>query len=404
MTARIVLDISRLLSRADCAAPTGIDRVEMAYAKQLIASRPDQLSFAAMSKWGLFGPLPQGLSTAFVQALDASWRGEPMLGTGTSALAQRLQARLLYPGARTLRARLQQGTTPAIYLLVSHHHLDRTGLIGRLKAAPNLRFVCLVHDLIPIELPEYARPGQTRRHHQRLRTVSQWADGVIVNSDSTGSALSNHLQGEVSPPILVAPLGAEPLAFPSAADGEAPRHPYFVVLSTIEPKKNHLLLLHLWRRMASKYGEHAPRLVLIGQRGWMNQNIVDMLERSPAIRRLVDEHNNLADAAVGPLLRGARALLHPSFAEGYGLPVAEALSLGVPVICSDLPALRAAGQDAPEYLDPLDGPAWEAAIMDYTSPTSVRRTTQLARLARYAPPGWPDHFSRVMPFLDQIAR
>lgn len=402
MTARIVLDISRLLSRARCAAPTGIDRVEMAYAKHLIASRPEQLSFAAISKWGLFGPLPRDLSIAFVQALDASWRGAPMAGTGASALALRLQASLLYPGARTLSRRLQQSSTPTIYLLVSHHHLDRTGLIGRLKAAPNLRFVCLVHDLIPIELPEYARPGQTRRHNERLRTVSRWADGVIVNSGSTGAALKDHLGAEVSPPILVAPLGVEPLAFPSAADDSAPRQPYFVVLSTIEPKKNHLLLLHLWRRMASRYGERTPRLVLIGQRGWMNQNIVDMLERSPAIRRLVDEHNTLADAAVGPLLRGARALLHPSFAEGYGLPVAEALSLGVPVLCSDLPALRAAGQDAPEYLDPLDGPAWEAAIMDYASPASPRRAAQLARIARYAPPGWPEHFSQVMPFLDQI--
>jgi glycosyltransferase involved in cell wall biosynthesis len=44
----------------------------------------------------------------------------------------------------------------------------------------------------------------------------------------------------------------------------------------------------------------------------------------------------------------------PSLAEGYGLPVAEALALGVPVLCSDLPELREIGLDAPEYLDPLD--------------------------------------------------
>ncbi len=95
------------------------------------------------------------------------------------------------------------------------------------------------------------------------------------------------------------------------------------------------------------------------------------------------------------LLSGARALLLPSFAEGYGLPVAEALALGVPVLCSPLPALREVGRDAAEYLDPLDGAAWRAAILDYAQPQSTRRAAQCARLSAWRAPTWAEHFAIV---------
>jgi glycosyltransferase involved in cell wall biosynthesis len=84
----------------------------------------------------------------------------------------------------------------------------------------------------------------------------------------------------------------------------------------------------------------------------------------------------------------------PSFAEGFGLPVVEALAQGVPAICSDLPALRESGSGVPDYLDPSDAAAWLAAILDYTD-DSPRRRTQLARLAQWCAPRWDDHFAIV---------
>ena len=69
----------------------------------------------------------------------------------------------------------------------------------------------------------------------------------------------------------------------------------------------------------------------------------------------MEEHPELSDSALPTLLAGARALLCPAFVEGYGLPIAEALALGVPVICSDIPVFREVGRNVPEFLDPLDG-------------------------------------------------
>jgi glycosyltransferase involved in cell wall biosynthesis len=173
------------------------------------------------------------------------------------------------------------------------------------------------------------------------------------------------------------------------------------VLGTIEPRKNHLLLLNLWTRLASTVPA-PPRLLVIGARGWENEQVVDMLERSRRLRGLVEEHNGLSDAKVGALLHGARALLLPSFAEGFGLPVAEALGSGVPVICSDIPAFREVGRDVPEYLDPLDLRAWSDAVLDYTNPESGRRAAQLRRLQEWRVPRWADHFSTVEQLLGEL--
>jgi glycosyltransferase involved in cell wall biosynthesis len=97
---------------------------------------------------------------------------------------------------------------------------------------------------------------------------------------------------------------------------------------------------------------------------------------------------------VASLLRGARGLLLPSFAEGFGLPVIEALASGVPVLCSELPALRESGGGVPEYLDPLDAKAWRTAILDYAG-DSPRRAAQLTRLAGWRAPTWDGHFAIV---------
>jgi glycosyltransferase involved in cell wall biosynthesis len=264
-----------------------------------------------------------------------------------------------------------------------------------------------VHDLLPLEFPEYVRLGHDARHIQRMTTVARFADAAIVNSAVTRDALQRFLDGfGRSLPVLVAPLGIDMVtdtAPPDADPGRSAGAPYFVCVGTIEPRKNHLLLLNLWRRLASELGPAAPRLVLVGQRGWENEQVIDMIERSPAIRGLVEERNSLSDPAMARLLAGARATLVPSFGEGYGLPLVEALALGVPALCSDLPVFREVAGRVAEFLDPLDGPAWRAAIVDYARPDSPRRAAQCARIAAWRRPTWSEHFVAVDALIDSVA-
>ena len=155
--------------------------------------------------------------------------------------------------------------------------------------------------------------------------------------------------------------------------------------------------------MAETLGARTPKLLLVGQRGWENEMVLDVLERSEALRPHIREFNALPDVEVAALVKGARALLLPSFAEGYGLPVAEALAGGTPVLCSDLPALREVGGNAPEYLDPLDGLGWLRAVTDYTDPASVRRTRQIERIETWSPPDWKAHIDSVLTLIADLS-
>jgi glycosyltransferase involved in cell wall biosynthesis len=400
MSAHILLDLSRLLWRSDRFAPTAIDRVELAYARHLIATARDRLSFVGW--WQRLGLMPDELAVEFIDRLQALWSGEtidPAVRKQVTGIVRRLRLALVLSGEAAIRRRAREAGGPLVYLLVSHYRLDRPQALARIKRSTGARFVCLIHDLIPIDYPEHVEEGDPEQHRRRIDTVAQLADAVIVNSEGTRQALARHLGASRQDlPVVVAPLGID-LEASFAADGK-PRRPYFIYVATIESRKNHLLLMRVWQRLAEELGPTAPRLVLIGRRGWQHEMVLAALGGSSALRALVEEHNTLPDVAVVRLFTGATAALYPSFAEGYGLPVAEALALGVPVICSDLPELREVGRHVPEYLDPRDEAGWLAMIRDYAISGSLRRQAQIARLSGWSAPSWEQHFARVQPLID----
>ena len=247
----------------------------------------------------------------------------------------------------------------AVYLNTSHSGLLAPGL-GLCLRVKGIQPIWMVHDLIPITHHEYCRPGEDDRHMRRMRSVLRHAAALLTNSKATKDELLAFAReaGLEMPPCVVARLapGLKAVEF-----GPPPlAKPYFVVISTIEPRKNLAMLLQVWRRLAQRHGQETPSLVLVGQRGWECENVIDLLERSAPLHGLVIEKGRCSDKELATLLKHARALLFPSFVEGYGLPLAEALDIGTPVIASDLQVFREIAGDVPDYLDPLDGPAWLA--------------------------------------------
>jgi glycosyltransferase involved in cell wall biosynthesis len=400
--ATIALDLSRLLSRAGRETATGIDRVELAYAQHALKSTAKSC-FAAMSPLGSIGLLPRDSAASFVVETAAAWRGEADRVPGMLRLSRCLRAGTLWRGTGALAAQMRRGGKPPAYLLVSHHHLDQQRAIARLKMRSGGRFVCLIHDLIPIRFPEYAKPGQNIAHLRRIESAVALADALIVNSGITRDTLLPHLESTGrKTPVLVAPFGTDLPQLPKLPEPEPPpERPYFLYVSTIEARKNHLLLLNLWRDMTSELGPETPMLVLVGARGWESENVFDMLDRCPAVQDSVIEHKSLPDIEMARLLRGARAVLLPSFAEGFGFPLLEGMALGAPALCSDLPALRDTGGGVPEYLHPLDGIGWRQAILDYAAPQSPRRAAQLERLKGWRPVSWDDHFAAVDALIEE---
>jgi glycosyltransferase involved in cell wall biosynthesis len=266
------------------------------------------------------------------------------------------------------------------------------------------RPVVFIHDLIPIEYPEFSHPREKALHERRLENSLWHSRGIVVNSQCTESAVKRFARraGLPVPPIQVAPLGHD---LPQRGVESLPneiRKPYFLVLGTIEPRKNHLLLLTLWRELARRHGESTPQLVVVGRRGWECEQVVDLLERCEAIHPYLVERNNATDSEVATLVSQAHALLMPSFAEGFGIPVLEALSLGTPVISSPLPAIREFAGDIPDYAEPFDGTRWLELIESHLDENSPVRLAQLRRLHAFRDTTWPEHFRLVGEFLDSL--
>jgi glycosyltransferase involved in cell wall biosynthesis len=384
------LDVARLLERACVGSLTGIDRVELAYAEHLIAVAPERTRFVMMNRWpGRLCLLPQSATVTFIERLRQAWSEGRPDECRTAAIVLMARASVAPAVKRDARA---------VYLVVSHRHLDRGWALRRALHATGATLVPLIHDLIPLEFPEYARSGEATRHRRRIETVALLAGGIVVNSAATRTALAPYLATDRA--IHVAPLG---VSLPAGDIGSEPGdRPYFLCVGTIEPRKNHLLLLQIWRRLVAVHGDRVPRLLIVGQRGWENQNVLHLLDRCVSLHGHVVELGTVPDSQLTALLRGARALLMPSFAEGFGLPVAEALAHGTPVLCSDLPALREAGGGVPEYVDPLDAPAWTAAILEYAAEISPRRNAQMARLPAWGRPSWEAHVGSVLEFAEGL--
>lgn len=290
----------------------------------------------------------------------------------------------------------------SILLHTSHSGIERERYMRGMKRR-GVRTLVLVHDVIPLTHPEYCRPGIDETHERRMHVALKHSAGIIANSRNTLDSLAREAErsGLRMPPAVIAHLA--PGVTLKQSKPRPIDAPYFVMLGTIEPRKNHWFMLHVWRRLVEMRGKAAPKLVIVGRRGWECENAIDMLERCSPIRDHVIELADCSDEKLHDWLQHARALLFPSFVEGYGMPLVEALTLRVPVIASDLDVFHEITGEIPDYLDPLDGPGWINRILSYVDEASTERSDQLKRIQNFRQPTWAEHFDRVDSFLESLA-
>lgn len=357
--------------------PTGVDRVCLGY----------------VHRWG---------SCSQAVLISGGWR-RILDYSASQALFDLLLAPPLDFNFRLVKVLLNASLPPwssqqvsgKIGFYLGHSGIEGAGIAEWLRNTGQ-KPVYFVHDLIPITHPEYCRVDEKDVHSKRMRVMLQTGAGIIGNSESTLVALTDFADCNdlIMPPNIVAQLAPAYLI----QGGQSPSplsSPYFVILGTIEPRKNHLLLLNIWRELVGHLGNACPHLVVIGQRGWECENILDMLERCEVIRPFVHEVSACPDSELARYLTHARALLFPSFAEGYGLPLVEALMLGTPVVASDLPVFHEIAGDVPDFLSPIDGLGWSSAVLNYCGAPSAQRDAQLERMKRFNAPSWTSHYAQV---------
>jgi glycosyltransferase involved in cell wall biosynthesis len=379
----LLLDASRLVWRAWRGRPaTGIDRVCLAYAERF-----GDRALAVIQRRGLIFVLSAGQSRKLWQVFRKP----------TSVSRAALLSILVPALASARRSAPRRGMT---YLNVGHTGLNEPSLSAWL-ARNEVRPVYLVHDLIPLTHPEFCRAGEAEKHRLRLMNVLASAKGVIANSRDTLEVLARFARSTDldMPASIVAWLGTRTSRPRPAA--QAGRHLYFVMVGTIEARKNHLMLLGVWERLLGRMGEKTPDLIIIGERGWEVGEVLSKLDHLGELAARVREISDCSDDELAKWIAGSRALLMPSFAEGFGLPVVEALDLGTPVIASDLPVFREIAGDIPTYLDPRDSSAWETAIRAFAE-DGAERKRQLARIPSFRAPSWDEHFQTVETWLAQL--
>lgn len=217
----------------------------------------------------------------------------------------------------------------------------------------------LVYDTIPYTNPEYCRPTTVQRYLAWLDELGGRAEFAITISQTVADQLAYALRqrGFACPPTRSIRLGADlPLRTGSATIRpvveDLMQRPFFLMVGTIEPRKNHGSVLDAFDRVWEQDKDLV--LVVVGRAGWLCESIVDRMERHPRLGSTFWWISGASDDELVALYQSSQAVITASFVEGFGLPVVEARAFGVPVIASDIPSHREVGGNGCVYFDPAD--------------------------------------------------
>ncbi|MCC0015187.1 MAG: glycosyltransferase family 4 protein [Rhodobiaceae bacterium] len=246
------------------------------------------------------------------------------------------------------------------------YHVDVEGL-NRLKAETGLRHVVLCYDIIPILFPQWFSERDGAIFRAYYDKVFSSAERIIFNAHSTERDARAHCRslGFELADTRVVPLGCDVPARDGEADEEAlpeglepGRFAMFV--STIEPRKNHQILVDAWRRLAQDGIVAATgfKLVFVGRNGWHMEDFFARLAAEPEHGRSILHLEGIDDATIRALYASAAFTLYPSTYEGFGLPPVESMLAGTPVIASTGGAVNEVVGEAGIRLDPGDVDGW----------------------------------------------
>ncbi len=227
-----------------------------------------------------------------------------------------------------------------------------------------LPLVVTVHDLATAELPSLHRERARRMQGRQLAALER-AAAVLTVSQAVANSL---IDGGLEPVrIHVTPNGLTTL--PAPAEPPIPEGPFILAVGTLEPRKAHDVLIQAFA--AARLED--PRLVFAGPTDG-RQGELENLASSLGVGDRVTILGPVADAALAGLYRRATLLCMPSLAEGFGLPVLEAMAAGLPVVASDLPAIREVAGEAAVLVPPGDVDALSLALADTVRNAQLRET------------------------------
>lgn len=242
----------------------------------------------------------------------------------------------------------------------------------------NIQKIITIYDLSFIRYPEYTN-SVVKQYTKRLIKCLEWTDLIITISESSKQDIINYLKVPAEK-IFVTPLASRYNAnFLSSLDLDKEvdninydfSKPYLLFVSTIEPRKNINAIISAFNFLKQKYKvEH--QLVLIGKKGWNYQPIFTAIENSPW-KNEIHHLDYLSNELVALFYSKAEVFLYPSHYEGFGLPVLEAMTLGTPVITSNISSIPEVTGNAAILIDPNDHMQLAEAMLQVISDSQLRQ-------------------------------
>jgi glycosyltransferase involved in cell wall biosynthesis len=252
------------------------------------------------------------------------------------------------------------------------------------------RSVVTFHDMTFVTHPEWHVPSKRLMFPRMMRWSARRAGHLIADSDSTRSEMIRVL-GMPPDRVTAIPLGAgeeyAPVAPGEVAQvcsryGLKPGN-FILYVGVLEPRKNIPRLVEAFARIAARI----PGVVLVlgGKKGWMYRQIFDQVQETGLAER-VRFLGYVAHADLPALYTGARVFAYPSYYEGFGLPVLEAMRCGAAVVTSNVSSLPEVAGDAALQVSPDDAAALADAMLQLSNDEALRR--ELGRRARVRAAGF----------------
>ncbi|MBK3464734.1 glycosyltransferase family 4 protein [Pseudomonas sp. MF6776] len=222
--------------------------------------------------------------------------------------------------------------------------------------------VSVIYDLIPLTHPHFYDTRLVETYSNWFDWITRMADGYLSISATVCDQVHAELQRRLDEPQLnklwfdYFHLGSE-LDLRAANEVIDPHlkrlfstpDPVFLMVSTIEPRKNHDYLLDAFD-LAWAAGSQA-RLCIAGHIGWKRDALLSRVRNHPEFNRRLFMFNDLSDTSLEHAYTHAKALVFPSYVEGFGLPLVEAMQRGLPAMGSDIPIFREIGGEFMAYFD-----------------------------------------------------
>jgi glycosyltransferase involved in cell wall biosynthesis len=302
--------------------------------------------------------------------------------------------------------------------------IAETPFPGRVSAGTTL--VVRYHDAIPILMPHSIsdREHHQASHYEALRRNVEDGAWFACVSEATRRDLlsifpqvesravtlynmvSHHYYPETEPADRIPDIlvtRRNPVVQPTAPDNAPPKHaPYLLMVSTVEPRKNHLALLSAWERLRNA-GHPDLQLVFVGMLGWDHEPIVRKFQ--PWLQQGLHVLEDVPSDELRLLYRHAAVTVCPSFGEGFDFSGVEAMRCGGVVAASDIPVHRDVFDDAAAYFTPYAAEQMAQTLKQLLSEgAQARRAELVERGAEVSSRYLPDVLlPRWQAFLDQLA-